>query len=497
MSNRTHAAMAIWRARTIRTAGDRSFLVYMVFMVALVAIAPVGRAVWLSAVSPGGLAVLASPAAPNIAALIVAVLWACALLLGRDRGAVIRPPFLTHALATSDRPRTEAFRGPLLRSGGLVTAACTITAGFVGASLAQHALTDLLGVISFMSVGAFVGVIATVLWLAGQVFPRPAISVAVALLAFGALTAAVPGLQAFTPWGWAGLAYPSNSNPPAPVALTGLTVAVVAATPWLMSRLRLNAMTVQAARWHSATTHATGMDFGAAATIYQGRPHIRRRTRAVRLRGQLAWIFFIRDAIGATRTPGRLIVGVLALIAGGVILAFAFAPAAPGWLLGAAAGLAVFVGLGPVSDGIRHAAVVSADFPLYGISDEQLMLRHAIFPLIVTVIVLLAATVVCSLIIGTSPGAAIAGALSLGLLGLVVRIVNALKGPLPPILLTPIPTAMGDPMAAVRMAWALDGLLLAALVGTSAALAVGAPLLLLTAAGIVIGSGIFRWRSRR
>lgn len=66
MSTRSGAAFTIWRARNVRTLGDRGFLVYMAFMVALVTVVPVARAVWLSASSAEGVALFASPAAPGV-----------------------------------------------------------------------------------------------------------------------------------------------------------------------------------------------------------------------------------------------------------------------------------------------------------------------------------------------------------------------------------------------------------------------------------------------
>ncbi|WP_022889876.1 hypothetical protein [Agromyces italicus] len=499
MSTASGAAIGIWRARNVRTVGDRWFLVYLVHMVALVTVAPLARAVWLSATSAEGLALLASPAAPEVTMLVVAGLWAGGLVLGRDRGPALHPPFLTHALAASDLPRSDTFRGPLLRAGVRVTATTTLVAGLVAGSLMSHGLADPFSAASFTAVGALVGVLATVTWLAGQAFPRAAVPVAVGVLGLGATIAAIPAAQPFTPWGWVGLAYPASSashTPVALVALAALTASLVAAVPMLMNRLGLTALAAQAARWDSATALAMGMDFDTAAALYRGRAHTGRRALAVRPRNRLAWTFLIRDAIGATRTPGRLIVGVVALAASGVLITLAFAPAAPGWLLGAAAGLMVFAGIGPLTDGIRHAASVAGDFPLYGISDERLLANHALFPLAAVVLVLLAAVMVCSILTGTAAAAPLVSAFVLGLLALFARVDNALKGPLPPALLTPIPTPMGDLGAAARIAWALDGILLAALAGASAALAFEAPLLLLGVAVTFIAVGINRWRHR-
>lgn len=496
MTSRVAAAIRIWQRRNVRTGGDRAFVAYMILMVSLVTVAPVARAVWVSVTSAEGLAMIASAAAPEMTVLVVVGLWASALLLGRDRGPALLPPFLTHALATSDLPRSDTFRGSVVGAGSLVTALATLVAGLIGGSLASNGLADPLGAVMFVAAGTLVGIVATVAWLVGQVFWRAAVPVALGIIALGAVTAAVPAMQPFTPWGWVGLAYPGSGSPHTLAALTALTATLVAAVPALMNRLELAGLMVQAARWDSATIHATGMDFAAAATIYQGRPHLGRHLRAVRPIGRRPALFLIRDAIGAVRTPGRLIVGILALATTATLMTLAFAPATPGWALGTAAGLILFAGLGPLTDGIRHAAIVAADFSLYGISDERLLTNHALFPLTVIVIVLLVAVVVCSTMAGIGAAAPILSSLALGLLTLIARVSNALKGPLPPALLTPIPTPVGDLGAAMRMAWALDGVMLAAAAGVAAALAFESPLLLTGVAVTLIGVGINRWRHR-
>lgn len=110
---------------------------------------------------------------------------------------------------------------------------------------------------------------------------------------------------------------------------------------------------------------------------------------------------------------------------------------------------------------------------------------------------LLTVAVVCSVVAGIIASAPIASSLALGLLTLIARVSNALKGPLPPVLLTPIPTPMGDLGAAMRMTWALDGLLLAAAAGAAVALAFESPVLLIGVVVTLVGVGINRWRHRR
>ncbi|GAA2442858.1 hypothetical protein [Agromyces soli] len=499
MTGPVRAALGIWRARTSRTSRDGAYAVYLALMVALVTVIPGVRAAWLGLTSPEGIAAITAAGAPDAAIAVVAALWAGALLLGRDRGPAVRPPFLTHALATSGLAGAESFRGPVLRAGALVTVLTTATAGLLGAALVGARLAGPLDAAVFLAVGAVVGAVTTVAWLAGQALPRAAVAIAVGVCGLGAATAAAPALRPFTPMGWVGLAYPVAGDPPAVAALTALaalSAALVCAIPTLLNRLRLRELLAQSARWDSATVHAGGMDFSAAVAVYQRRPRLGRRLRAVRGLGRPALVFLVRDAIGAARTPGRLLLGVLAVAGAGAVLALAFTPAAAGWALGAAAGTTLFAGLGPLSDGLRHAASVAAGLPLYGIGDGPLLARHLLFPTVVALLALLTAVLVTSSAAGIPALGPLVGALALGPLALLARVNAALKGPMPPALLAPVPTPVGDLGAAVRMAWAVDGLLLVALSGAAAALVLESPLLLLGAALALLGIGASRWRQR-
>lgn len=494
MNGRALAALEIWNARN--SAGrDRAFAVYLAFMVALVAVVPVARAVWVSVTSPAGVALFADAAAPGVASLIVAVLWAGALFVGRVRGPALLAPFLAHTLAMSDLRGTDTFLRPMLRATALITAATTTVAVTIGASLAQHGSVSVLDALLFGVGGVLVGAVTGVLWLTGQAFPRAAAVAALSILILAFVAFATPALQVVLPWTWVG--YPTQMRAPMIAALAALTAALLAAVPALLNRLRYATLMVQSVRWDALVTHATGMDFASAVTMYQPHPHIGRRWRAVKPRRTLSATFFLRDAIGAMRTPGRLAIGVAALAASGMLLALALTPGAPAWLLGAAAGVIAFGGLGPLTDGLRHAASMAADFSPYGVSDRTLVAYHLLFPLVVTVAVLLAVVGVAALLMAVPPVSAMLSALLLGLFALRIRINNAIKGPLPTVLLAPMPTPMGDPMAAVRLVWALDAIVLAALLGAAAASLFSMPLFFAGVAVAIVGTAATRWQRRR
>lgn len=479
MSRQLRDTLAIWRMRNVRSGGDRAYLVYAVIMVAIVAVAPLVRMLWLSATSAEGIALLAAASTPTAVSVAIAVLWVGALLAGLDRGPALLPLFPLYVLSTSDLKRSTVFRGPLIRNGLLLTASTTVVAAFAGAALLGGGVADPHTAIEFVpmvaAAGALVGVIATVAWLVGQALPRVAICVAVGLVVLASLGVTISSL----------------------VALAVVATALVGLVPTLLSRLTLATLTEQAVRWESATIHAAGLDFASATSTYRARPRLGRHVRAVRSGNGLAATFVLRDAIGAIRTPVRLIVGIGAVAVAGTLMTFAFAPAAPGMLLGATAGLVLFVGLGSLTDGIRHAASVAADLPLYGISDEALLGLHVLFPLTVTAVVLLLAVVICAALLGSSLAAPLVASLGLGTVALIGRVSTALKGMLPPSLLTPIPTPVGDVSIVVQLAWALDGVLVVALAGIAAALVLQAPAYFVVVALFTVGIGVNRWRTRR
>lgn len=477
-------AHLIWQARNERTGGDRAYLAYGVIMVAIVAVAPLARALWLSATSAEGVALLSSVAAPASTSLFVVALWTAALLIGRDRGPALLSLFPLYVFGTTDLKRSTVFRGPLLRNGALLTASTTAVAAFVAAALASRGLIDPHAIIGCAAAGLCVGLIATVAWLVGQVLPAGSVVIALGLALCGVV--AVTGFSV------------ALTNL---VALAAIATVLVALIPTLLNRLSLATLTSQAARWESATGFAAGMDFAAAVSTYRGKPRVGRHLRAVRPGRSLAAVFVKRDTVGAMRTPGRLIIGICAIAGAGVLMTLAFAPAAPTVLLGAAAGLVLFAGLGPLTDGLRHAASVAADLPLYGVSDETLLGLHALFPVAVMVVVLVLTVVVCAVVLGSAASgyalwAPLAASLVLGLIALATRVSTALKGMLPPELLTPMPTPAGDMSIVIQLAWAVDGVLVVALAGASAALILQAPALLAVVAFTVLGLAVRRWRSR-
>ena len=505
---RVAAVRGVWEARSARTRHDRWYRAYVIVALGLVVVAPVARLVWTTAVSAGGVAALTSAQAPGAAGIVVASLIGAALVLGRERGPVSSTPLLVFALATADLPRLAAFRRPLVRAGAALVVSGAGAAAVIGATLVRAGAASPGAALLFVVAGALVGVVILVSWLVGQAAPCAAGWLAAGAVATAVVGRLVPAASVATPGGWVERAYPVGGIAPPEIAavlsLVASVAAALAVTPWLLARLRPHDLLAQASRWEAASSLVSGVDLAGATAIYRSRPRVGRRFATVRPSRWRAWTFVRRDAIGAARTPVRLALGVMALAGGGVLLGAATSTGAASSavdstvLLGTAAGLVVFAGLGPITDGLRHAAAVAGDVTLYGVGDPHLLGLHALFPLVLTVVVLVTAGVVTAGLVGPTAGGAVplasaaAAVLSLG-----VRATGALKGPMPPALLLPVSSPAGDPMALVRVIWAVDGLVLAGLVGGSAALAAATPVPLVVSATLlgVVGAARWRWRA--
>ena len=483
-----------------RPASDTSYAVYLAILIVVVAVVPVVRAGWLFVTDPVNAVALTSAATVPVIAGVVGLVWAAAVMAGRLRGPVVLTPFLAHALTTSPVPQRRAFArqawmsvaalsvvgalcGATVAAASAAASAVTDTSASAGAvaslstaalaaasSLSTIAPGTALGVALAASVGAACGIVAALLWLVGQAVPARwsalAIGVLVALstVAFGAQVWGVSaGAHHFTAPGALLAALP---------LLAALTL--LAVVPPLLSRLEPRVVLAQSLRWEAARLHTSTLELSASVATYQSVPRAGRRRLAIGGRARsLPAIIVRRDAIAALRTPGRLAIGVLVLLACGALIAGATVVAPPAWMLGAIVGIAAYAAAGPLSDGLRHAVEAASALPLYGTSDSTLLLLHTLFPALAVGLVVATGAVLVTLFwppAGALPLASIAAAIIVAIGSVVLRLMNALKPPLPLALLTPIPTPAGDAAALNRVIWALDGVILAALLGAAVTL---------------------------
>jgi hypothetical protein len=236
------------------------------------------------------------------------------------------------------------------------------------------------------------------------------------------------------------------------------------------------------------------LDVSSAASAYVPQPHAGRRWRAVHRVRSLPLRLALGDAVAAARTPGRLAIGVAGLLVAGVLMGFASLHLVP-WLA-AVAGAVAYVAVGTVTDGIRHAVEAMSSTAMYGVSDLAMIGGHALFPAMsaVTVVAVVALVVVAAM--GGAVWGSAFGAVVVALSAVAARVLDALKPPMPVVLLLPIPTPMGDLSAANRVVWVLDALLLTGLAGAGVAVVGRAPWVLVLCVVVIAAVGIRRWVRR-
>jgi hypothetical protein len=497
-TTRLSASWAIWRARRKRSGGDKAYAFYAFLLVAAIVIVPIVRALWIMASSPTGLAVLASTDASSAMSMIAATLWGGAMLVGRKRGPALLPPFLLHALSDSGIHRALTLRRPVLRSSTIIVAACAGGAVLVGMALLTDSYAHLSNVMFFVASALATGVVTATLWLIGQVFPRTAPPIALAVLGFAGISLSVPQILAVTPWGWVGATYPiAGSSVFSMAGVAVLAAASIIMIPVLLNRLTGMQLSKQASQWERAATSSSSLDFRAATAVYAAEPQIGRNIRAITPSRHRWATFFLRDVVGQVRMPGQLLGTITATVIAGALITLSLLPGAPAAFLAGIAGLVLYGATGPLTKGLQHAASVAGDYPLYGISDRHLVLLHVLFPLTALLAFLATSATITAFASGAPLGVALAGAGAVGVLTLALRFGNALKGPLPPSLLTPINTPAGDIGIVMQIGWALSDSLIAMIGALTITLLPVTPFPFVIL-GIWSGVLVFvRWKKRR
>ena len=490
MTGALRRSMALWRRR--RPHVHPAYRGYEAVLIVLTVVAPVLALVWSSLTRPEVVRAMSAHEAGSVVSLVCVALWGAGFALGDIRGPAIRSPVLTEVFAQSAWSRRLAFGGPVALGVSGLSVGGGIAAAAVAIVVWRDGQATLSGAVAMSLAGVGVGAITGASWLAGQLMPRSASTAATLTVFVGALTVWWVPLPAWTPWGWAALAYATQGSIPAAVALLMLAGGAVAVTVAGMERLRRADLVSQALRWHTVRSLAVMLDVAGAVSLYRVMPRRLRRVRAVRRTPALVTTFMLRDAIAAWRTPTRTVVAIGSMLGAGMLLGVESAPTG---LWGAVAALVILTGIGRVTDGLRHAAAAASDLPLYGVSDAVLVLSHTLFPLCVAVLSSACGGVLGALLAG---GNAVVGAMSafaLAVFCMSVHLGGLLKQVMPVALLAPVPSPVGDLSVLARLAWMLDGVAFAAVSGVL--VAIGAWWAVAVVSVVLGGIIVQRWRRRR
>lgn len=497
MTSRLRRALRVWDSRHRRGAATTAYAAYAAVLVVVVVVVPVARAVWLALVDPATVAFLVSSSGPEAVTAVVSLLWAALIVAGRFLGPAVLSPVLAFIAVGSDLPRARVFARPLRRALSIPVLVLLAASAACGTALVVAGVWSLGHCALFVAAGFLAGLISAVLWVVGQVFPRGAVIIGVGLAGGGAAALLWPAFGVVVPAAWVGLVFSDSGGWVAVVGLAALAVVLISIVPVLLERLTVDDVLQQSVRREATVDHAAVLQLGELSALYQAKPTAGRFRRAVRVGRPTLCTFFLADLIGATRTPGRLLAAFAGTIGAGVLLAAAVVlPGGAGVVWGTAGGLMLFAAIGPLTDGIRHAAAATSERSIYGVSDGLLLFAHLTMPFAVMTALLLLAVAVTSAVFAAPFVDCALIVVSVGAIAIGTRIGNALKGSMPLSLLAAVPTPFGDPMALVRVAWAVDGLLLVGVAGASAGAGASAAVFLFGVAAMAAVVGFARWRRR-
>lgn len=467
VTDRLKNTRGIYRGRgEARTGKDIGFAVYIVAMGALLLVFPVLSWTVLLLVEPSVFSMLTAPSAGHMAGVVCGLVLVAAAAAGQVGGPVALSPFFVTLLAGTDISRGRALRRPFFATTVIVAlGALAIGLLFSGVLVFTGASSFLAGLVFVLACVAF-SVLVSVVWLASQCMTSWTWVLPTLLLAATVLTAVVDPLMVYMPWGWVGGLWPTQTDlPPWPLIPLGITTVIGGVcVPRILNALQGERLREQGQQWRSASTAAQAGDFATAFAGFRAKPSLGRRWTAVP-RSPLFVRFFLRDLIGAMRTPARCLAGVGVLIFAYWVIALAFVSGPwPGWLpagIGAALG---YLALGVLCDGFRHAAEAAGSPPLYGYTTAKLYLLHSLFPLALSLV-----GAVIGIGLATHGGVPVGSAgavVAVAVLLVLVRAYDSAKGPLPMSLLTPAPSPVGDTSGLAVLSWQADALLIATIAGT-------------------------------
>lgn len=476
-SERLRTVRRLYRRRNEARTGDVAYVVYAIVLGIAVVAVPAIHALFQALAHPVVLPVLEAPATGQAVSLLCGVGLAAFAAVGAVRGPALLSPFLLTVFAGTDMARHRTLLRPFVAAAIMLTTTIAALAVLVSSVLILAGTATPASGVWFTLAATAYGVLLSVVWLVGQCLGSArAWSLSVLIFAAVLLTWVFPSSVVLAPWGWVGHSWPPGASPGWwPPALLGITaLAALGFVPRLLNGLRGPVLVEQAHRWQTAEIATGTGDFAGALATYRAKPRVGRSWRAV-TRTRIVTRFFLRDFTGILRTPGRFAVGTAFLLLGGFTTALTYIPAGiPAWIPAAVGAAISYAALGVFTDGLRHAAETAAAPPLYRYSTAGLYGLHAILPALWAI----ACTTIGVIL---APAETDLGLLfSMGCLALFVvaaRVYDSAKGPLSPMLMTPISTPAGDLSGLLVVAWQADALLIVTITTAAVLTAAGASVL--------------------
>lgn len=477
-STRLRAARAVQAGRAGKSSpSDIAYAVYVGVLVALIVGVPVVRAIVLGLTTASARTVLFASSTPVIVAALAGALFIAVLLAGRTRGPVVSDPFRAWMSTAVDIPGRITLRGSFVRSATGAALALVAIAAVTGLGLWIGGGVSGVAVLGFVAAVLLYAVVIAAAWLAGQALSsRTLWTAACGIAVLLPVSLVLPAVLPFTPWGWVGALWPVHagaaSAQPFLVPLIALTVAATLCAllvPRLLDRIAPAMALWQATRWQAAVTLARTGDASATLGALQG---TRARGRGIHLTlsGRFPSPWLIRDAGVALRRPARSVAGFIALVIAGALMSLGAQGGADGTATALGGALLLFFATSAFCEGLRAAADAAGRAPLFGVAVRTDAALHAVFPLVVTGIGATFGALVALPLGGTT--ATLGWTIAVAVCIVIIRAMDAAKGPLPIELLMPVPTPMGDVSVVIVLLWQGDSLLLSLIVagGLSVAL---------------------------
>lgn len=453
---------------------EGAYRAYLVGAVVLVAVAPLARMLFIALLEPASLAWLTSPVFAEQLRIVAAAVVPLGLLVGTIRGPALLAPFATVTLGSNHVPRRLSLRRPYRRSVLVAAAGTGAVVCLLGAALVVGVGAPLAAVACFAAASVALAYLGVVAALVGQVIGSLrawVAAVALGLLGvsplgigvwFGSIWTGVVGRRggayqglhsAFE--GWLGHDGALSLALVGAIVLLGVIAAALVSVPRLLDRLRGDELLRQARRREAAAFAAATGELAGASAAYREMPSTGRGLRAI-VGGPRVFSMLVRDVVGALRTPQRTVFGLVGVVVAALLMGLTAGPSGVAALAGVGGSILMFLALAPFTEGFRHAADAAAGAAVFGTPTGEQFLLHAVFPLVVIVLV-----VGATLLVSGGGAAPLLGGLAM----VAVRAYEAGRGHLPPLLLTPMPSEVGDVSVLARLVWQLDSVIIAALLG--------------------------------